>query len=197
MPPGAASTGLPPPSRGPASTCSPSAPTRTPSTRSCASPICGSCARRVPSPRGSPHDVPVAVGPRPSARRRHARWPLRPGAAAPSPLRPALRERLARPRGAGARSRLAAQRATAIGRAILVSLDAIFEGNEDDLPSAAFTNADPSSVTVSPKATLPPLPGRQKAPASIVLLTDGQNNQFPPPLAVVDQATSRAVRVST
>jgi len=94
-------------------------------------------------------------------------------------------------------NRLRPQRATAIGRAILVSLDAIFEGNEDDLPSAAFTNADPSSVTVSPKATLPPLPGRQKAPASIVLLTDGQNNQFPPPLAVVDQATSRGVRVYT
>jgi len=94
-------------------------------------------------------------------------------------------------------NRLRPQRATAIGRAILVSLDAIFEGNEDDLPSAAFTNADPNAVTVAPRPTLPPLPGRQKAPASIVLLTDGQNNQFPPPLAVVDQATSRGVRVYT
>src|SRR5881628_1031775 len=92
-------------------------------------------------------------------------------------------------------NRLRPQRATAIGRAILVSLDAIFEGAEDDLPSAAFQNLDPNSA--APRPTLPPLPGRQKAPASIVLLTDGQNNQFPPPLAVVDQATSRGVRVYT
>ena len=91
-------------------------------------------------------------------------------------------------------NRLRPQRATAIGRAILVSLDAIFEGAEDDLPSAAFQNLDPNA---SPRPTLPPLPGGQKAPASIVLLTDGQNNQFPPPLAVVDQAASRGVRIYT
>jgi len=92
-------------------------------------------------------------------------------------------------------NRLRPQRATAIGRAILVSLDAIFEGAEDDLPSAAFQNLDPNAA--SPRPTLPPLPGGQKAPASIVLLTDGQNNQFPPPLAVVDQAASRGVRIYT
>src|SRR5437660_12511042 len=62
-------------------------------------------------------------------------------------------------------NRLRPQRATAIGRAILVSLDAIFEGAEDDLPSAAFQNLDPNAA--SPRPTLPPLPGGQKAPASI------------------------------
>src|SRR5438128_10943876 len=68
------------------------------------------------------------------------------------------------------------------------------EGAEDDLPSAAFQNLDPNA---SPRPTLPPLPGGQKAPASIVRLADGHNNQFPPPLAVVDQAASRGVRIYT
>src|SRR5207253_1133033 len=63
------------------------------------------------------------------------------------------------------------------------------------LTIAAFQNLDPNAA--SPRPTLPPLPGGQKAPASIVLLTDGQNNQFPPPLAVVDQAASRGVRIYT
>ncbi len=34
-------------------------------------------------------------------------------------------------------------------------------------------------------------------PASIILLTDGQNNQFPPPLSIIDQAIDRGVRVYT
>src|SRR2546422_7965818 len=56
-------------------------------------------------------------------------------------------------------NRLRPQRATAIGRAILVSLDAIFEGNEDDLPSGAFQKLDPNAA--SPPPTLPPLPAGQ------------------------------------
>ncbi len=36
-----------------------------------------------------------------------------------------------------------------------------------------------------------------KAPASIILLTDGQNNQFPPPLSILDAAVDRGVRVYT
>ncbi|HMC70775.1 MAG TPA: VWA domain-containing protein, partial [Mycobacteriales bacterium] len=96
-------------------------------------------------------------------------------------------------------NRLRPQRATAIGRAILVSLDAIFEsmGSEDALPSSILQQQPPSGA---PRPSATPLPAYlqgQHAAASIVLLSDGQNNQFPAPLDVVDQAVSRGVRVYT
>ena len=94
-------------------------------------------------------------------------------------------------------NRLRPQRATAIGRAILVSLDAIFEGSEDELPSAILQQQAPGGP---PRPTATPLPAYlqgQHAAASIVLLSDGQNNQFPPPLDVVDQAVQRGVRIYT
>jgi Ca-activated chloride channel family protein len=94
--------------------------------------------------------------------------------------------------------RLRLQRATAIGRAILTSLDAIVEaegGGETDLPSAVLTQ--PQNPNAPQKPTKTAVPGAAKAPASIILLTDGQNNQFPPPLAIIDQAIQRGVRVYT
>jgi len=95
--------------------------------------------------------------------------------------------------------RLRLQRATAIGRAILTSLDAIVEdmgaGGETDLPSAVLTQ--PQSPNAPQKPTKTAVPGAAKAPATIILLTDGQNNQFPPPLAILDQAISRGIRVYT
>jgi len=96
-------------------------------------------------------------------------------------------------------NRLRPQRATAIGRAILVSLDAIEEsmGSETDLPSSILQQQNPNGT---PRPTATPLPAYlqgQHSSASIVLLSDGQNNQFPPPLDVVDQAVSRGVRVYT
>ncbi len=94
-------------------------------------------------------------------------------------------------------SRLRPQRATAIGRAILTSLDAIFEGSDEELPSAILRAADPALATPAPKKTPPPKLKGQYYAASIILLTDGQNNQFPPPLAVVDEAVNRGVRVYT
>jgi Ca-activated chloride channel homolog len=97
-------------------------------------------------------------------------------------------------------NRLRAQRATAIGRAILVALDAIEEsnGSEADLPSSILQQPQ-GGPTASPRptATVPPYLQGQHAAASIVLLSDGQNNQFPAPLDVVDQATSRGVRIYT
>ena len=41
------------------------------------------------------------------------------------------------------------------------------------------------------------MPGAAKASASIILLTDGQNNQFPAPLSILDQAITRGIRVYT
>lgn len=89
-------------------------------------------------------------------------------------------------------NRLRPQRATAVGRAILTSLDAIFEGSEDDFPASTVPGA-PTSAEPTPT----PLPRGVFAPATIILLTDGQNNQFPPPLSVVDQAANRGIRVYT
>jgi Ca-activated chloride channel family protein len=98
-------------------------------------------------------------------------------------------------------NRLRPQRATAIGRAILVSLDAIAEsqGSEADLPSSILhqPGQPDASPTPRPSATIPAYLAGQHASASIVLMSDGQNNQFPPPLDVVDQATSRGVRIYT
>ena len=98
-------------------------------------------------------------------------------------------------------NRLRAQRATAIGRAILVSLDAIAEsqGSEADLPSSILQNQGQPDASSPPRpsATIPPYLQGQHASASIVLMSDGQNNQFPAPLDVVDQATSRGVRIYT
>jgi Ca-activated chloride channel family protein len=97
-------------------------------------------------------------------------------------------------------NRLRPQRATAIGRAILVSLDAIAEsqGSEADLPSAILQQGQPGASNLPrPSATIPPYLVGQHSSASIVLMSDGQNNQFPAPLDIVDQAVSRGVRIYT
>ncbi|HYV22294.1 MAG TPA: VWA domain-containing protein [Candidatus Bathyarchaeia archaeon] len=98
-------------------------------------------------------------------------------------------------------NRLRPQRATAIGRAILVSLDAIAEsqGSEADLPSSILQNQGQPDASAPPRpsATIPPYLQGQHSSASIVLMSDGQNNQFPAPLDVVDQASSRGVRIYT
>ena len=95
--------------------------------------------------------------------------------------------------------RLRLQRATAIGRAILISLDAIVEASgaagETDLPSAVLTQPQNPNAPAKPAKTA--VPGAAKAPASVILLTDGQNNQFPPPLSIIDQAIDRGIRVYT
>ena len=93
--------------------------------------------------------------------------------------------------------RLRLQRATAIGRAVLTSLDAIWEdeGSEGEQPSGVLTQPQNPNAPQTPAKTA--VPGAAKASASIILLTDGQNNQFPPPLAIIDQAISRGIRVYT
>jgi Ca-activated chloride channel family protein len=89
--------------------------------------------------------------------------------------------------------RLRSQRATAIGRGILVSLDAILEGTEDELPSARYLGPEPAPA---PAPVNPDARGRSVS-ATIVLLSDGQNNQYPAPLDVVQEAINRGIRVYT
>lgn len=86
-------------------------------------------------------------------------------------------------------NRLTPQRGTAIGRALLTSLDAIFE-------EANIESGTPLSSTV-PTPTPTPLPQGVYEPAIIVLLTDGESNQGPRPLEVVDQLIARGIRVYT
>jgi len=95
-------------------------------------------------------------------------------------------------------SRLRPQRGTAIGRGILTSLEAIFENSDLDFPVAPSQPAPGQRATpapATPRAT--PVPEGYFAPATIVLLTDGENNVFPPPLSVVQEAVDRGIRVYT
>lgn len=77
---------------------------------------------------------------------------------------------------------------TAIGSAILKSLDAIAEIDENVWPSTG-----PDSSPVQP----PPVPSGAYAPSIIVLLTDGASNAGPAPLEAAQQAVDRGVRVYT
>jgi Ca-activated chloride channel family protein len=92
--------------------------------------------------------------------------------------------------------RLRTQRATAIGRGILTSLDAIFENDEEIPPSVQALQRLEATGGQGPMPTAPP-GGTLNAPATIILLSDGQNNQFPAPLQIIGEAISRGIRVYT
>jgi Ca-activated chloride channel family protein len=92
--------------------------------------------------------------------------------------------------------RLRTQRATAIGRGILTSLDAIFENDEEIPPSVQALQRLEATGGQGPMPSAPP-GGTLNAPATIILLSDGQNNQFPAPLQIIGEAISRGIRVYT
>ncbi len=79
-------------------------------------------------------------------------------------------------------------RRTAIGSAILKSIDAISEVDKNVAPSVT----DPS-LGVAPQ----PVPKGAYAPDIIVLLTDGVSNTGPLPMTAAQQAADRGVRVYT
>jgi len=84
---------------------------------------------------------------------------------------------------------LATGRRTAIGSAILESIDAIAEID----PSIARSVDEDDPVASAP----PAVPDGAFAPAIIVLLTDGASNAGPDPLDAVQQAVDRGIRVYT
>ncbi len=90
--------------------------------------------------------------------------------------------------------RLQPQRATAIGKGLLTSIDAI---NAASNAEAGFGPRLPRGVTPTPTPTPTPVPKGQYEAAIVVLLSDGENNVFPPPLQVVDQLVNRRIRVYT
>lgn len=86
--------------------------------------------------------------------------------------------------------RLAPQQSTAIGSGILSSLDAIFE-----LPRVAGSNRNDVLIPATPTPT--PVPRGIVTPATIILLTDGQNRTGPSPITAAQLAADRGVRVFT
>jgi len=80
-------------------------------------------------------------------------------------------------------------RRTAIGSAILRSLDAIAEIDNRVAPSELGASSDQPAV--------PPTPTEDFVPHIIVLLTDGASNAGPLPLSAAEQAVERHVRVYT
>lgn len=91
-------------------------------------------------------------------------------------------------------NRLRPQRATAIGRGMLASLDAIFEDSEETPPSVIALRRLAGDAT---GPTPPPVPKGADHTATVVLLSDGQNNQFPAPQQVIEDAVSRGIRIYT
>jgi Ca-activated chloride channel family protein len=84
--------------------------------------------------------------------------------------------------------RLTTARRTAIGSAILRSLDAIAEVNENVAPSTNGTASETSPT---------PMPSGVHEPDVIVLLTDGASNSGPFPIDAAQQAVDRGIRVYT
>jgi Ca-activated chloride channel homolog len=79
-------------------------------------------------------------------------------------------------------------RRTAVGSAILKSIDVIAEVDETVAPSISEFSTEPAPVPVVPGAYVPNI---------IVLLTDGATNAGPLPLDAAQQAVDRGIRVYT
>jgi Ca-activated chloride channel family protein len=86
--------------------------------------------------------------------------------------------------------RLVPQRGTAIGSALLTSLDAIFQTSDSEGDQSGQASSQPTPTPA-------PLPKGVYVPAIVVLLSDGQSNRGPRPLDVVDRLAARGVRVYT
>ena len=82
---------------------------------------------------------------------------------------------------------LSPARRTAIGSAILRSLDAIAEVDDRVAPSELRQSSD----------TAPTIPEGEYLPHIVVLLTDGASNAGPLPLSAAEQAVERGIRVYT
>ena len=89
--------------------------------------------------------------------------------------------------------RLAPQKGTSLGQGILTSLKVIAVADAGPWVDY-YTNATPAP---GPTATPTPVPSGFHAPAAIVLLTDGENNESPDPVAAAQVAANQGVRIYT
>ena len=90
----------------------------------------------------------------------------------------------------GAISRLTPQRGTSLGHGIQAALQTLTAG-------AAPGPRLYSNLTPAPTPSPTPVPKGTYTPAVMVLLTDGENNEAPDPLAVAQTAADRGVRIYT
>jgi Ca-activated chloride channel homolog len=87
-------------------------------------------------------------------------------------------------------NRLTPQRGTSLANGILASLNMIAAGNRQ--APLLYSNLAPT-----PEATPTPVPKGTYTSAVMVLLTDGENNESPDPLAAAQTAADRGVRIYT
>ena len=90
--------------------------------------------------------------------------------------------------------RLAPQKGTSLASGILASLNVIAIAEAGPYANNYYSNQSPA-LTAAPTPT--PVPSGYHAPAAIVLLTDGENNESPDPLAAAQTAADRGVRIYT
>lgn len=90
-------------------------------------------------------------------------------------------------------NRLTPQRGTSLANGILASLKTIAASMADLNPPRRFY----TNLTPVPTATPTPVPAGTHTPAVIILLTDGENNLRPDPLAAAQLAAERGVRIYT
>jgi Ca-activated chloride channel family protein len=91
----------------------------------------------------------------------------------------------------GAIARLSPQRGTSLANGMLASLAMIAQVGQQ---THYYSNL---TATPTPEATATPMPKGVYAPAMIVLLTDGENNENPNPMTVAQLAADRGVRIFT
>jgi Ca-activated chloride channel family protein len=90
--------------------------------------------------------------------------------------------------------RLTPQRGTSVANGIFASLKAIAVAEAGPFSHDYYTNATPAP---SPAEAPTPVPAGTHTTAVIVLLSDGENNESPDPLAAAQAAADRGVRVYT
>ena len=87
-------------------------------------------------------------------------------------------------------NRLTPQRGTSLARGIQASLNTI--NSETGQPELLLSNITPTSIP-----TRTPFPKGMYTPAVIVMITDGENNESPDPLAAAQTAADQGVRIYT
>lgn len=89
-------------------------------------------------------------------------------------------------------NRLTPQKGTSVAAGITASLNAIAVYEAGPYANNYYSNASPTPIP-SPTA----VPSGYHAPAAIVLLTDGENNEQPDPLTAAQAAANQGIRIFT